>query len=232
VSTISLVRTCTDFFIAGESGLLAISHGAAIVLLVMFGCYLYFCYYTHSELTTPKHSIETLIHTATFTAAGPATFFTPSLGSKQQLLELRKACLSRRGNKLSHISNILIVIPSAALMVLSSIFMLEAIDSPSRDIGVSKSFVGLVVVPIIIGAAEHVTTALRAYKRHRDEMEWIIEIAIASSIRTSLFVLPLVIILGWILGIPGISLFFDGFQVTMLSLAILLVNYIIHAGTA
>jgi Ca2+:H+ antiporter len=182
VSTISLVRTCTDFFIASESGLLAISYGAAIVLLVMFSYYLYFCYYTYLELTTLKHFIKTLIYTATFTTASLATFFTPSLGSKQQLLELRKACLSRRGNKLLHISNILIVIPSAALMVLSSIFMLEAIDLLSRDIGVSKSFVGLVVVLIIIEAAEHVTIALRAYKRHRDEMEWIIEIAIASSI--------------------------------------------------
>jgi Ca2+/H+ antiporter len=182
VSTISLVRTCTDFFIASESGLLAISYKAAIVLLVMFGCYLYFFYYTHLELTTLKHSIETLIQLATFIAASPATFILPSLGSKQQLLKLRKACLSKRGNKLLHISNILIVIPSAALMVLSSIFMLKAIDSLSRDIRVSKSFVGLVVVPIIIGAAEHVTTALRAYKRHRDEMEWIIEIAIALSI--------------------------------------------------
>jgi Ca2+:H+ antiporter len=220
----SQLESILIFFIAGESGLVALSRGAAIVLLVMFGCYLYFFYYTHSELTTPKHSIETLIQPATFIVAIP--------GSKQHLLELRKACLSRRGNKLSYISNIIIMIPSAALMVLSSIFMLEAIDSPSSDIGVSKSFIGLVIVPIIIGAAEQVTTALRAYKRHRDEIEWIIEVAIASSIRTSLFVLPLVIILGWILDIPGISLFFDGFQVTMLSLAILLVNYIIHAGTA
>ena len=67
---------------------------------------------------------------------------------------------------------------------------------PSRDIGVSKSFVRLVVVPIIIRATEHVTTALRAYKRHKDKIKWIIEIAITLSIWTSLFVLPLVIILG------------------------------------
>jgi Ca2+:H+ antiporter len=202
----------------------AISRGGAIVLLVIFGCYLWFFYCTHSELTVPKNTIASLIE--------PATSIGASLGSKQQLLELRKASLIKRGNKLSFIAAFLIMIPSAVLMVLSSIFMLEAIDSPSRDIGVSKSFVGLVVVPIIIGAAEHVTTALRAQKRHKDEIEWIIEIAIASSIRTSLFVLPLVVILGWILNVPGITLFFDGFQVTMLSLAILLVNYVVHAGTA
>ena len=110
--------------------------------------------------------------------------------------------------------------------------MLEAIDSPSEVIGFSKSFVGLVVVPIIIGAAEHIATAVRAHKNRRDEIEWIIEVAIISSIRTSLFVLPLAVLLGWILGVPGITLFFDGFQVTMLTLAILLVNYIVHAGIA
>jgi predicted small integral membrane protein len=106
----------------------------------------------------------------------------PSLGLKQQLLELQKACLSKKGNKLLYISNILIMILLAALIVLSSIFMLEAINLPSRDIRVSKSFVRLVVVPIIIRAVKHVTIALRAYKRHRDEIEWIIEIAITLSI--------------------------------------------------
>jgi Ca2+:H+ antiporter len=126
----------------------------------------------------------------------------------------------------------LILISLASLLVLSSIFMLEAIDSPSEDIGFSKSFVGLVVVLIIIGAAEHIATAIRSYKNRRDEIEWIIEVAIISSIRTSLFVLPLAVLVGWIIGVPGITLFFDGFQVTMLTLAILLVNYIVHAGIA
>jgi Ca2+/H+ antiporter len=166
-----LVRTCTNFFIASESGLLAISYRAAIVLLVMFSYYLYFCYYTYLELTTLKHFIKTLIYTATFTTASLATFFTPSLSLKQQLLKLQKACLSKRGNKLLHISNILIVILLAALMVLSSIFMLKAIDLLSKDIGVSKSFVRLIVVPIIIGAAKHVTIALCAYKRHKDKIK-------------------------------------------------------------
>jgi calcium/proton exchanger cax len=61
VSTISLVKTYTDFFIASEFGLVAISYRAAIVLLVMFSYYLYFFYYTYLELTTLKHTIKTLI---------------------------------------------------------------------------------------------------------------------------------------------------------------------------
>jgi Ca2+:H+ antiporter len=204
--------------------LVAISHGGAIVLLIIFACYLGFFYYTHSELTSRKHTIESLVE--------PTTYIVASVGSKEQLLQLRKASLNRRGDSLHWIVHLFILISSASLLVLSSIFMLEAIDSPSKEIGFSKSFVGLVVVPIIIGAAEHVATAIRAHKNRRDEIEWIIEVAIISSIRTSLFVLPLAVLLGWILGVPGISLFFDGFQVTMLTLAILLVNYIVHAGIA
>ena len=127
---------------------------------------------------------------------------------------------------------LLILILLVSLLVLSFIFLLEAIDFPSKDIGFSKSFVGLVIVPIIIGAAEYILTAIYAYKNRRDEIKWIIEVVIILSIRISLFVLPVAVLLGWILGVPGITLFFDGFQVTMLTLAILLVNYIVHAGIA
>jgi hypothetical protein len=171
VNTIFLVKTCINFFIASEFGLLAISYRAAIVLLVTFSCYLYFCYYTYLKLTTLKHFIKTLIYIATFTAASLTIFFTLSLSLKQQLLKLQKACLSKRGNKLLYISNILIVILLAALIVLSSIFMLKAIDLLNKDIKVSKSFIKLVVVLIIIRAIEYVTTALHAYKRYRDEIE-------------------------------------------------------------
>jgi Ca2+:H+ antiporter len=202
----------------------AISRVGAIVLLIIFGCYLGFFYYTHSVLTSHKYTIESLVEQTAYSVV--------SIRTKDQLLQLREASLKRKGDNLHWLVHLFILILSASLLVLSSIFMLEAIDSPSEDIGFSKSFVGLVVIPIIIGAAEHVATALRAHKNRRDEIEWIIEVAIISSIRTSLFVLPLAVLLGWILDVPGISLFFDGFQVTILTLAILLVNYIVHAGIA
>lgn len=208
-----------------------ISRGGAIVLLIIFCCYLAFFYYTHNELLAPKdtidHSIRSLIAPSIYVAASVI-----KIDTKEQLLKLREASLNRRGDNLHWIVHLFILILSAPLLILSSIFMLEAIDSPSEEIGFSKSFVGLVVVPIIIGAAEHVATAIRSHKNRRDEIEWIIEVAIISSIRTSLFVLPVAVLLGWILDVPGITLFFDGFQVTMLTLAILLVNYIVHTGIA
>jgi calcium/proton exchanger cax len=194
------------------------------VLLLIFGCYLGFFYYTHSELTFRKHTIESLVE--------PSTYITASVGSKDQLLKLRKISLNKRGKNLPYYVHLLILISSASLVILCSTFMIEAIDSPSKEIGLPKAFVGLVIEPIVIGAAEHVATAIRAHKNRKDEIEWIIEVAIISSIRTSLFVLPLAVLLGWILDVPGITLFFDGFQVTMLTLAILLVNYIVHAGIA
>ncbi|KFZ25352.1 hypothetical protein V502_00174 [Pseudogymnoascus sp. VKM F-4520 (FW-2644)] len=208
---------------AGESGLVAISRGGAVMLLVIFGSYLYFFYYTHRR----RHTIESLVESAT-----SATVCFGATNSTQQLLRLRQASLNKKSDKLSYTVHITIMIITGFFMVLSSIFMLEAIHSPNHDIGVSKSFVGLVIVPIIIGAAEHVTTALRARSRRKEEIEWIIEFVVSSSIRTTLLILPLAVILGWILNIPGITLFFDGFQVILLSLAILLMNYVIHGGMA
>lgn len=136
-----------------------------------------------AELTTRKYTIESLVEQITFSVV--------SIHTNDQLLQLREAS----GNNLPWFAHLSILILPASMLVLSSIFILEAIDSPSEDIGLSKSFVGLVIVPIIIGAAEHIAAAVHAHKNRRDEIEWIIEVALISSIRTSLFVLPVAFLL-------------------------------------
>ncbi|KFY69015.1 hypothetical protein V496_00602 [Pseudogymnoascus sp. VKM F-4515 (FW-2607)] len=221
---------------AGESGLVAISRGGAVVLLVIFGSYLYWFYYTHRRQPTieslPTIGSGFMLATMTLAAQSATPIRLGDPESTQLLLQLRKASLENKSDKLSYVVHITLMIITSFMMVLSSIFMLEAFHSPYYDLGLSKSFVGLVIVPIVIGAAEHVATALRAKSRRKEEIEWIIEFAISSSIRTTLFILPLAVILGWILNVPEITLFFDGFQVTLLTLAILLVNYVVHGGMA
>ena len=56
----------------------------------------------------------------------------------------------------------------------------------------------------------------------------IVDVAFSSSIRISLSVFPLAVIVGWILGIPDMDMILDGFQVTILCLTIFLVNHVIH----
>jgi Ca2+:H+ antiporter len=114
------------------------------------------------------------------------------------------------------------------------LYVVESLEAPHHTLGLSKSFVGLILVPIVYGAAQHVGAAVRAGRKSatHEGTDWIIETALDSSIRISLFILPCVVLLGWALNEPNMSLLFDSFQVILLGIAISLVNYIMHSGSA
>jgi Ca2+:H+ antiporter len=211
-----------------------VSRGAAIVLLLEYVSYLGFFYYTHADSATDRPvpgvgalSIQpALVNLGLLATAIPY----PSLGTEyQSLREMRDAAREARLDKpqLPIYVNSLILACSFATMVFVSIYILEAIEAPSDIMNLSKSFVGLVIMPTIIASVEHITAILRSRK---ENIAWIIEIAFGSCIRIALFVFPIAVIVGWIYGIPDMNMILDGFQVTILCLTIILVNHIVHNG--
>jgi Ca2+:H+ antiporter len=70
--------------------------------------------------------------------------------------------------------------------------------------------------------AEHATAVTVACK---DKMDLAIGVAVGSSMQIALLVLPPIVVLGWILGHDQMNLSFDGFQVAVLFVSVLLVNY-------
>jgi len=61
-------------------------------------------------------------------------------------------------------------------------------------------------------------------------MDLAIGVAVGSSMQVSLLLIPLMVIIGWIMGNDEMNLSFDGFQVAVLFVAVLLVNYLIGDG--
>jgi Ca2+:H+ antiporter len=228
------IGTVGSLITDGESGLLAVSHGAAIVLLLEFGSYLGFFYYTHCDIAAngPVLGQGVLGIRPTLVASGllPALVSYPGLGNEyHSLKEMRDAAREARPDKPRYpiYFNTLVLTVSLTAMVFVSIYIVEAIEAPSKIMNVSKSFVGLVVMPTIIASVEHITAILRSRK---ENIAWIIEIAFGSSIRIALFVFPMAVIIGWVLGVPDMNMILDGFQVTILCLTIILVNHIMHNG--
>jgi Ca2+:H+ antiporter len=77
---------------------------------------------------------------------------------------------------------------------------------------------------MVISSVNQITAALRSCK---EGLAWVTEVTFGSRIWIALLVFPLAVPIGWILGITGMNLIYDGFQVTMLALTISLVNYVI-----
>ncbi|KAI1109714.1 Sodium/calcium exchanger protein-domain-containing protein [Nemania sp. NC0429] len=92
---------------------------------------------------------------------------------------------------------------------------------------VSEEFIGLILVPIVGNACEHATAVTVAMK---DKMDLAIGVAIGSSMQVALFLIPLLVIIGWGIGNDEMTLAFDTFQVVTLFVSVLLVNYLIGDG--
>ena len=105
--------------------------------------------------------------------------------------------------------------------------MVDSINDLTERGGLSKTFVGLILLPIVGNAAEHATAVTVAVK---DKMDLAIGVAVGSSMQIALLIIPFVVVLGWILGNNEMNLDFDGFQIAVLFVAVLLVNYLIQDG--
>ncbi|KAG0051679.1 hypothetical protein BGZ83_003470 [Gryganskiella cystojenkinii] len=112
------------------------------------------------------------------------------------------------------------------VVAVSADFLVGSIQGLSQAWGISNVFIGLILLPIVGNAAEHVTAVSVAMK---NKMDLAIGVAVGSSMQIALFVTPLMVIIGWIIGQP-MTLFFNTFETCVLFVSVLIVNYLIQDG--
>lgn len=105
-------------------------------------------------------------------------------------------------------------------------YLVSAIDDVANQYSISKVFIGIVLLPIVGNAAEHVTSVWMAAK---DKMEIALSVAVGSSIQICLGVVPALVIVGWLVGQP-LSLYFHNFETITLVVSVLLVSSLIQDG--
>lgn len=89
-------------------------------------------------------------------------------------------------------------------------------------LGLSKPFVGLVLVPVVGNAAEHAGAIRLAV---HNKMDVAIEVAVGSSTQIALFVAPLLVFFSLVVGRP-IDFFFSGFEVAAVGVSTAIVALI------
>jgi Ca2+:H+ antiporter len=109
---------------------------------------------------------------------------------------------------------------SITLVTIISIALVEEISYIVESRGISDAFVGLILVPLVEKAAEHLTAVDEAWD---NQMNFALSHVLGATIQTALFNAPLVVIVGWGLGKP-MSLQFELFNIVVLILSILVVG--------
>ena len=105
-------------------------------------------------------------------------------------------------------------------------FLVSSIEGITESLGLTKTFVGLILLPIVGNAAEHVTAITVAMK---NKMQLAIGVAAGSSLQIALFVTPFLVVLGWIIDQP-MTLFFEVFETVLLFVSVLIMNYLIQVS--
>ncbi|KAF2097661.1 hypothetical protein NA57DRAFT_40437, partial [Rhizodiscina lignyota] len=127
---------------------------------------------------------------------------------------------------MSRTAAIVLLLISTALVALCAELMVDAIPEMTSNSSVSQTFIGLIILPIVGNAAEHVTAVTVAAK---NKMDLAIGVAVGSSIQIALFVTPLVVLLGWIMG-KDMTLYFNLFETVSLFVTAFVVNFLVLDG--
>lgn len=188
----SLQSSNTD----SKDNILVLSHGTAIVMLIIYCLYLVFQLKTHAHLFDAEAQED----------GGD--------GEEQEPEILGPVAAS-----------VCLVLVTLMVAVCAE-YLVDSIDAIVEEAHISKTFIGLVLLPIVGNAAEHVTACVVAYK---GKMDLAIGVAIGSSMQIALFVTPFLVVLGWIIDEP-MTLNFKSFETVVFFLSVLVVNYLIGDG--
>ncbi len=179
---------------ASSGYVLIISRIASIFLMIAYFIYVYFQMRSHQKLYEAllEHEEETISHQA----------------------------LAHREEKLCLTECIISIAIALALVTMLAINLVEGIPYIVKERGLSESFLGLILVPIVEKAAEHISTVEDACNNH---MTGALFHCLGSTIQTAMFNTPLVVLVGWAVG-RDLDLEFELFNMIVLVLSILVVG--------
>jgi len=175
---------------ASLHGLLILSRGTAIILLLTYLGYLVFQLRTHSQLFEAENDDE----------------------EEQEEMDQYSA-----GAWLV----IITVVTSFCADIL-----VGSIDETAQQWHIPKKFIGLILLPLVGNAAEHVTSVWMACK---GKMELTIGVAVGSSIQIAAGMIPLLVLIAWPLH-KDLTLFFANFETIVLFVSVMLVNLLLQDG--
>ena len=111
---------------------------------------------------------------------------------------------------------IVVLLAAAALLAVLSEILVSSITPFIETFGLSFFFVGVVIIPTIGNLAEHLVSVQLAAK---DKMEFALAVTFGSSLQVALFVAPVLVLLGVLVGQP-MNLVFTPLEIAAVAAAV------------
>jgi Ca2+:H+ antiporter len=179
---------------AAHQSVLILSRGTAVILLLLYGLYLFFQLRTHKNLFNPEEP--------------------ESAGEGDAEEEAKEPSMSAW-------SAAVILIATTVLISFCADYLVDAIDPIVATEAFGKNFIDLILIPIVGNAAEHVTACVVAIKNKMDlvssdvadafhrsldgianTLTQAMGVVVGSSVQIALLVTPFLVLLGWAIDRP------------------------------
>ncbi|ESA36710.1 calcium proton family [Leptolyngbya sp. Heron Island J] len=121
-----------------------------------------------------------------------------------------------------------VLLAATLVVAVESEWLVGSLEVATEQLGLSELFTGVILLPIIGNAAEHATAITVALK---NKMDLSLSVAVGSSMQIALFVAPVLVIAGWLMGKP-MDLDFNNFQLIAVAVSILIANSISSDGSS
>ncbi|KAE8377717.1 plasma membrane calcium-transporting ATPase [Aspergillus bertholletiae] len=122
-------------------------------------------------------------------------------------------------------ASIILILATLGVTVCSD-YLVEGVDGFVEVYGVSRAFLGMIVVPIVGNAGEFAITVNAAMG---GKLDLAIGVIVGSTLQIALFVTPFLVLCGWVLGQP-MTLRFNTFETACFSLAVVMMNCLTREG--
>lgn len=162
------------------------------------------------------------------TGNGNPTSYTSTNGHSNETINSNgKVKIKIPKRHLSWVQATILLAATTAVVSLCADYLVDAIEPLVNDVDwLSKTFIGLIILPIVGNAAEHFTAVVAAGK---NKMDLAISVAVGSSLQIAIGVTPLLVLIGWAISQP-MTLYFEPFETVVLFVSVLIANYLIQDG--
>lgn len=120
----------------------------------------------------------------------------------------------------------LVLLMTIVVVAIQSEFLVQSINVAAVSLGITTTFIGIIIIAIITNIAENATAVHFAL---RNKLDVSIEIGLSSAIQIALFVVPILMLVSQLFGF-GFTLQFTLFELVALVLGVLIINYLSADG--
>lgn len=114
------------------------------------------------------------------------------------------------------------------VLVFVSEVLVTSLEEAIKTLGLTNLFTGVILIPLFGGTVEYITAATFAMK---NKMDLSVAVAMGSSLQIAMFVAPILVIIGQLMGQP-MNLDFNPFEILAVAIAVLITNSISTDGNS